>query len=54
MVQKMVFQLVLFGCETWTLRKADKRKIAVFELCSWKRLLRIPCNSKKDVWISDQ
>jgi hypothetical protein len=50
----MVFQVMLFGCETWTLRKADKRKIDVLELWSWKRLLRIPCNSKNNEWISDQ
>ena len=42
LVQRIVFPAVLYGCESWTLMKADKRKLDAFELWTWRRLLRIP------------
>jgi hypothetical protein len=46
-VQRTVFPAVLHGCESWTLRKADKRKLDSFQLWTWRRLLRIPRTAKK-------
>jgi hypothetical protein len=42
LVQTIVFPAVLYGCESWTLMKADKRKLYAFKLWTWRRLLRIP------------
>jgi hypothetical protein len=44
---QIVFPAVLYRCESWTLRKADKRKVEAFELWMWRRLLRIPWTAKK-------
>ena len=41
LVKAMVFPVVLYGCESWTVRKAEHRKIDAFELWCWKRLLRV-------------
>ena len=41
-VQAMVFPVVMCGCESWTIRKAEHQRIDVFELWCWRRLLRIP------------
>ena len=38
----MVFPVVMYGCESWTLKKAELRRIGVFELWCWRRLLRVP------------
>ena len=38
----MVFPIVMYGCESWTIRKAEHRRIDVFELWCWRRLLRVP------------
>ena len=38
----MVFPVVLYGCESWTVKKADRRRIDAFELWCWRRLLRVP------------
>ena len=38
----MVFPVVMYGCESWTIKKAERRKIDAFELWCWKRLLRVP------------
>ena len=38
----MVFPLVMYGCETWTIKKSEHQRIDVFELCCWRRLLRVP------------
>jgi hypothetical protein len=46
-VRTMVFPVVLYGSESWTLRKADKRKLDAFELWVWRRLLRIPGTEKR-------
>ena len=42
LVKAMVFPVVTYGCESWTIKKAEHRRIDAFELWHWKRLLRIP------------
>ena len=41
-VKAMVFPVVMYGCESWTVKKAERRRIDAFELWSWIRLLRVP------------
>ena len=41
-VKAMVFPVVLYGCESWTIKKAERRRIDAFELWCWRRLLRVP------------
>ena len=41
-VKAMVFPVVMYGCESWTIKKAEHRRIDAFELWCWKRLLRVP------------
>ena len=47
LVKAMVFPVVMYGCETWTIKKAEHRRIDAFELWSWRRLLRVPWTSRK-------
>ena len=47
LVKAMVFPVVIYGCESWTIKKAEHRRIDAFELCCWRRLLRVP-------WMQDQ
>ena len=42
LVKAMVFPVVMYGCESWTIRKAECRRIDAFELWCWRRLLRVP------------
>ena len=42
LVKAMVFPVVMYGCESWTLKKAKRRRIDAFELWCWRRLLRVP------------
>ena len=42
LVKAMVFQVVVYGCESWTIKKTESRRINAFELWCWKRLLRVP------------
>ena len=42
LVKAMVFPVVMYGCESWTVKKAEHRRIDVFELWCWRRLLRVP------------
>ena len=42
LVKAMVFPVVMYGCESWTIKKAEHRRIDAFELWSWRRLLRVP------------
>ena len=42
LVKGMVFPVVMYGCETWTVKKAERRRIDAFELWCWRRLLRVP------------
>ena len=46
-VKAMVFPAVMYGCEYWTIKKAECQRIDAFELWCWKRLLRIPCTARK-------
>ena len=43
----MVFPVVMYGCEIWTVKKAEHRKIYAFELWCWKRLLRVPWTARR-------
>ena len=43
----MVFPVVMYGCESWTMKKAERRRIDAFELWCWRRLLRIPWTSRR-------
>ena len=42
LVKAMVFPVVMHGCESWTVKKAERRRIDAFELYCWRRLLRVP------------
>ena len=42
LVKAIVFPVVMYGCESWTLKKAERRRIDAFELWCWRRLLRVP------------
>ena len=42
LVKALVFPVVMYGCESWTVKKAEHRRIDVFELWCWRRLLRVP------------
>ena len=46
-VKAMVFPVVMYECESWTIKKAEKRRIDVFELWCWKTLLGVPWNSRR-------
>ena len=43
----MVFPVVMYGCESWTIKKADRRRIDAFELWCWRRLLRVPWTARR-------
>ena len=47
LVKAMVFPVVMYGCESWTIKKAEHRKIDAFELWCWRRLLRVPWNVRR-------
>ena len=47
LVKAMVFPVVICGCESWTVKKAEHRRIDAFELCCWRRLLRVPWTAKR-------
>ena len=47
LVRAMVFQIIMYGCESWTIKKADHRRIDAFELCCRKRLLRVPWTARR-------
>ena len=47
LVKAMVFPVVMYGCESWTVKKAEYRRIAAFELWCWRRLLRVRCAARK-------
>ena len=46
LVKAMVFPVVMYGCESWTVRKAERRRIDAFELWCWRRLLRVPWTAR--------
>ena len=47
LVKAMVFPVVMYGCETWTIKKAELRIIDVFELWCWRRLLKVPWTARR-------
>ena len=47
LVKAMVFLVVLYGCESWTIKKAEHGRIDVFELWCWRRLLRVPWTARR-------
>ena len=47
LVKTMVFPVVMYRCESWIMKKAESRRINAFELWCWRRLLRVPLNSKE-------
>ena len=47
LVKAMVFPVVMYGCESWTVKKAERRRIDAFELWCWRRLLRVPWTAKE-------
>ena len=46
LVKAMVFPVVMYGCESWTVKKAERPRIGAFELWCWRRLLRVPWSSR--------
>ena len=46
-VKAMVFRVVMYGCESWTVKKAEHRRIDAFELWCWRRLLRVPWTARR-------
>ena len=46
LVKAMVFPMVMYGCESWTVKKAERRRIDAFELWCWRRLLRVPWTAR--------
>ena len=47
LVKAMVFPVVMYGCESWTVKKAEHQRIDAFELWYWKRLLRVPWTARR-------
>ena len=47
LVKAMVFPVVMYGCESWTMKKAEQRRIDAFELQCWRRLLRVPWTARR-------
>jgi len=47
LVKAMVFPVVMYGCESWTIKKAEHRRIDAFELWCWRRLLRVPWSARR-------
>ena len=47
LVKAMVFPVVMYGCESWTVKKAERRRIDAFELWYWRRLMRVPWTARR-------
>ena len=47
LIKAMVFPVVMYGCESWTIKKAEHRRIDAFELWCWRRLLRVPWTARR-------
>ena len=47
LIKAMVFPVVMYGCESWTVKKTEHRKIVAFELWCWRRLLRVPWTARR-------
>ena len=46
-VKAMAFPVVMYGCKSWTVKKAECQRIDAFELWCWRRLLRVPCTARR-------
>ena len=46
-IKAMVFSVVMYGCESWTMKKAEHRRTGAFELWCWRRLLRVPWTTRR-------
>ena len=46
LVKAMIFSVVMYGCESWTIKKAEPQRIYAFELWCWRRLLRVPWTAR--------
>ena len=49
LVKAMVFPVVMYGCESWTVKKAERQRIDAFELWYWRRLLRVPWTARRSI-----
>ena len=49
LLKVMVFPVVMYGCESWTINKAECRRVDAFELCCWRRLLRVPWTARRSI-----
>ena len=49
LVKSMVFPVVMCGCESWTIKKAEHRRMDIFELWYWRRLLRVPWTARRSI-----
>ena len=49
LVKAMVFPVVMYGCESWTVKKAERRRIDALELWCWRRLFRVPWTARRSV-----
>ena len=47
LVKAVVFPVVMYECESWTVKKEERRRIDAFELCCWRRLLRVPWTARR-------
>ena len=47
LVKAMIFPVIMYRCESWTIKKAEHQRIDAFELCCWRRLLRVPWTAKR-------
>ena len=47
LVKAMIFPVVMYGCESWTIKKAERQRIDAFELWCWRRLLRVPWTARR-------
>ena len=47
LIKALVFPMVMYGCESWTIKKAERRRIDAFELWCWRRLLRVPWTARR-------
>ena len=47
LVKAIVFPVVMYGCQSWTVKKAERRRIDAFELWCWRRLLRVPWTARR-------
>ena len=49
LVKAMVFPVVMYGCESWTIKKAEHQRIEAFELWCWRRLLKVPWTARRSI-----